>query len=76
MVIIALLDRAERRRIHKAIQRTPDKGFAQRLMAILLLAQGKTIIAVSDATGAARSSIGRWINWYTNGGIDALKSLP
>lgn len=76
MAIIAPIDRAERRRIHKAIQRTPDKGFARRLMAMLLLAQGKTIVAVSDATGAARSSIGRWINWYTDGGIDALKSQP
>ncbi|ENM3778519.1 IS630 family transposase [Vibrio cholerae] len=76
MAIIAPIDQAERRRIHKAIQHTADKGFARRLMAMLLLAQGQTIVAVSETIGAARSSIGRWINWYTDGGIDALKSQP
>ncbi|ELR65992.1 Mobile element protein [Photobacterium marinum] len=76
MQIIAPIPRPERRRMHKAIQSTSDKGFARRLIALLALHEGKNIVEVHKIIGAARSSIGRWINWYTKCGIDGLKSLP
>jgi transposase len=62
--------------MHKAIQSTSDKGFARRLIALLALHEGKSIVEVHELIGAARSSIGRWINWYTECGIEGLKSLP
>ena len=49
---------------------------ARRLMAILLLHEGRTITDVHHLTGAARSTIGRWLRWYRDEGIDALEALP
>jgi len=76
MAIISPLPRPERRRIHKLIQTTRDKDHARRLMAILLLHEGRTVCDVHLATGAARSTIGRWLGWYQDSGLEGLKSLP
>ncbi len=75
MPILPPLPRPQRRRIHKIIHATRDKGHARRLMAILLLHEGRTITDV-HLTGAARSTIGRWLRWYRDEGIDALEALP
>ncbi len=72
MPILPPLPRPQRRRIHKIIHATRDKGHARRLMAILLLHEGRTITDVHHLTGAARSTIGRWLRWYRDEGIDAL----
>ena len=45
------------------------------LMAILLLHEGRTITDVHHLTGAARSTIGRWLRWYRDEGIDALEAF-
>lgn len=76
MAIIAPIPRGERRRMKKAIQSTKDKNYARRLIALMQLHEGKTIVEVCRITGAARSSVGRWINWFTQGGLEALCSLP
>ncbi len=76
MPILAPMSRAEKRRFHREIQRTKDKDYARRLIVILLLLDGKSIVEASQATGAARSSIGRWLNWYTDCGLTGLRSLP
>ena len=76
MAIISSLPRPKRRRIHKLIQTTRDKDHARRLMAILLLHEGRTVCDVHLATGAARSTTGRWLSWYQDSGLDGLKSLP
>ncbi len=44
-------------------------------MAILLLHEGRTITDVHHLTGA-RATIGRWLRWYRDEGIDALEALP
>ncbi len=75
MAIIAAIPRPERRRMHKAIQTTKDQGFARWLMAMLMLHKGHSASEVQDLTGAARSSVNRWINWYTNSGMEGLKLL-
>ncbi len=72
MPILPPLPRPQRRRIHKIIHATRDKGHARRLMAILLLHEGRTVTDVHHLTGAARSTIGRWLRWYRDEGIDAL----
>ena len=68
MPILPPLPRPQRRRIHKIIHATRDKGHARRLMAILLLHEGRTITDVHRLTGAARSTIGRWLRWYRDEG--------
>ena len=70
------LPRSQRRHIHKIIHATRDKGYASRLMAILLLHEGRTVTDVHHLTGAARSTIGRCLRWYRDEGIDALEALP
>ena len=75
MPILPPLPRPQRRRIHKIIHATRDKGHARRLMAILLLHEGRTITDVHHLTGAARSTIGRWLRWYRDEGIDALEAF-
>ena len=53
MPILPPLPRPQRRRIHKIIHATRDKGHARRLVAILLLHEGRTITDVHHLTGAA-----------------------
>ncbi|MGB2517523.1 IS630 family transposase, partial [Shewanella algae] len=46
MTILAPLCRAERKRMQKLIQKTNDKHFARRLMAMLMLHQGLPVTQV------------------------------
>lgn len=73
-MILTLPDRAERRRLIKNIHKTKDKDHCRRLTAILLLAEGQTVAAVSNTLAAARSSVNRWVRWYTECGIEGLES--
>lgn len=43
-------------------------------MAMLMLHQGHSITQVHHVTGAARSSIGRWLDWYSQCGPEGLNS--
>ena len=73
-MILTLPDHDERRRIINKMHRTKDKDLCRRLNAILLLADGHSVSAVSRLTAAARSSINRWVNWYTLFGLEGLKA--
>lgn len=75
MSIIAAIPDEERRFMRKEAQQTRDKNHARRLIAILMLHQGMTVSEVSRLLCAARSSVGRWINWFTLHGVEGLKSL-
>ena len=76
MPIIAPIPRTERRLMQKTIHKTKDKNHARRLTAILMLHRGDTVCHVARTLCCARSSIGRWINWFTLSGAEGLKSLP
>ncbi|HAK3334484.1 TPA: IS630 family transposase, partial [Salmonella enterica] len=75
MPIIAPIPDEERRLMRKEAQQTRDKNHARRLIAILMLHQGMTVTDVARILCAARSSVGRWINWFTLHGAEGLKSL-
>lgn len=75
MPLIAPIPNEERRLIRKEAQQIRDKNYAKRLIAILMLHQGMTVTDVTRILCAARSSIGRWINWFTLHGTEGLKSL-
>jgi transposase len=62
--------------MQKEIHKTRDKNHARRLMAMLMLHEGDSVTDVAQRLCAARSSVGRWINWFTLFGIEGLKSLP
>ncbi len=74
MPIIALIPRNERRQMKKIIQTTRDKNYARRFM--LMLHRGESVSQVARTLCAGRSSVNRWINWFTLYGLEGLKSLP
>lgn len=76
MPIIAPIPRNERRQMQKTVHKTADKNHARRLMAMLMLHRGESLTHVAKTLCAARSSVGRWINWFTLFGAEGLKSLP
>lgn len=73
---ITSIDRAERRRLEKIVQRSKDKRFSRRANAILLLHGGMSRALAAKLLSAARSSINRWCQWYEAEGIDGLKDAP
>lgn len=76
MTIIAPIPRNERRLMQKTVQQTRDKHHAHRLLAAMrMLHRGYTVTEVSRILCCARSSVGRWINWFTLYGIEGLHSL-
>lgn len=76
MPIIAPISDAERSLMRKIIHRTDDKNHARRLTAMLMLHRGDTVSDVAKSLCCARSSLGRWVNWFTLYGLEGLKSLP
>ncbi|WP_067703290.1 IS630 family transposase [Erwinia sp. ErVv1] len=76
MPIIAPIPNNERRQMEKIVHKTTDKNHSRRLMAMLMLHRGESLSYVAKTLCAARSSVGRWINWFTLFGIEGLKSLP
>lgn len=76
MPIIAPIPRNERRQMQKIVQKTRDKDYARRLTAMLMLHEGSPVSRVAKTLCAARSSVGRWISWFTEYGSEGLKSLP
>ncbi|MBO2606354.1 helix-turn-helix domain containing protein [Shewanella algae] len=56
------------------MHKTRDKNECRRLNAILLLVSGHTVTEVSGLIAAARTSINRWVSWYTECGIEGLES--
>ncbi|EBG2798550.1 DDE endonuclease [Salmonella enterica subsp. enterica serovar Blegdam] len=75
MPIIAAIPDEERQLMRKEAQQTYYKNHARRLIAMLMLHQGMTVTDVARLLCAARSSVGRWINWFTLHGVEGLKSL-
>ncbi|HGE1203102.1 TPA: IS630 family transposase [Salmonella enterica subsp. enterica serovar Typhimurium] len=75
MPIIAAIPDEERQLMRKEAQQTHDKNHARRLIAMLMLHQGMTVTDVARLLCAARSSVGRWINWFTLHGVEGLKGL-
>lgn len=65
MPIIAPIPRSGRRLIQKTVHKTQDKNHARRLMALLMLHRGERVSTVARILCCARSSVGRWINWFT-----------
>ncbi|EEF8153688.1 IS630 family transposase [Salmonella enterica subsp. enterica serovar Enteritidis] len=72
---MAAIPDEERQLMRKEAQQTYDKNHARRLIAMLMLHQGMTVTDVARLLCAARSSVGRWINWFTLHGVEGLKSL-
>ncbi len=75
MPIIAPIPRTERRLMQTTIHKTRDKNHARRLTAMLMLHRGDRVSDVARTLCCSRSSVGRWINWFTLCGPEGLVSL-
>jgi len=75
MQFIATIPDKERRLMPKEAQQTRDKNHARWLITILILHQGMTITDVVRMLKAARSSVYRWIKWFTLHDNEGLKNL-
>lgn len=75
MPIMAAIPDEELRLMRKEAQQTRDKNHSRRLIAILTLHRGMTVSDVARLLCAVRSSVGRWINWFTLQGVEGLKSI-
>ncbi|WP_072200295.1 helix-turn-helix domain-containing protein, partial [Escherichia coli] len=62
--------------MQKAIYKTHDKNYARRLTAMLMLHRSARVSDVARTLCCARSSVRRWINWFTLSSVEGLKSLP
>lgn len=62
--------------MQKTIHKIKDKNHARLLIAMLMLHRGDTVIHVVRTLSCSRSSVGRWINWFTLSDAEGLKSLP
>lgn len=72
---ITSIDRPERRRLEKIVQRSKDKRFSRRANAVVLVHKGRSRAEVAKVLAAARSSVNRWCKWYEEDGIEGLKDL-
>lgn len=76
MPIITPITRSERHLMRKAIHKPRDKNHVRRLNAMLMLHRGCRVSDIARTLCCARSSVGRWINWFTLSGVEGLKFLP
>ncbi len=76
MPIIAPIPQNECQKMRKLIHKTRDKNYSRRLTALLMLNEGLTVTYVAKTLHAARSSVNRWVEWFTLYGLEGPKSLP
>lgn len=76
MLILPPTFRIERRLMKKMAQKTHDKDYAARIMAMLSLYRGGAVPSVAVEFCVAPSSIWRWIKRFRTYGWAGLKSQP
>lgn len=76
MPILSPIPRNERRQMRRIAQKTQNKKYAIRIMAILLLYQGKLVSLVAEELCTAPSSVWRWIKNFRTYGRIGLENKP
>jgi transposase len=66
-----------REELHQLLKAERDVQKRQRLQALYLLAsrQAKTRLAVAELLGVHRHSVGTWLEWYEQGGLEGLLTI-
>jgi len=59
-------NRSDAPRLKKAMNNVDDKRAFQRLQAVFLLAQGRTIIEVAEIAAVSQQTIYNWVRRYLN----------
>ena len=60
--------------LHKQYRAEKVTEVRTRLHALWLLRQGQGPTAVAEAVGVGRNAMQRWLRWYREGGLDAVRS--
>ncbi|WP_340620924.1 IS630 family transposase [Xenorhabdus siamensis] len=76
MPILPPISRNERRLMKKTAQKTRNKQYSIRILAILMAYQGKSVCQIAEALCAAESSVWRWIKRFKTDGWIGLQSQP
>src|SRR5690348_16382568 len=69
------LDTQTRQDIERRRHRTHDKRIAQRLSALLWVADGRTQSEVASLLGLSERQVRKWLRLYRTQGLDALTTL-
>ena len=64
----------EQRSALQELARSERRDEADRARAILLSLEGWTSQAIASACGVTADSVRHWRNWYTTGGVEALRA--
>src|SRR5215813_12614658 len=70
-----LLDSSERQEVQGRRRQTPDKRVAQRLSAVLWVADGRTQLEVAELLGVTQRQVRKWLRLYRTQGLNALCTL-
>ena len=70
----SLVATAEQEAELRALSRSDVRGEADRARAILLTLQGWTSLEVAEAFGVTPDAVRHWRGWFTERGVDALRS--
>jgi transposase len=70
----SLVATAEQEAVLRALSRSDVRGEADRARAILLTLQGWTSLEVAEAFGVTPEAVRHWRGWFTERGVDALRS--
>ena len=60
--------------LHAAYRAEREREVRLRLHALWLVRRGKTPTATAAAVGAHRTSVQRWLRWYREGGLAAVRA--
>ncbi len=70
----SLVASAEQKTALRALASSSVRGEADRARAVLLTLSGWTAVEIGEAFGTTPDSVRRWRGWFTQGGVDALRS--
>jgi transposase len=69
------LSNSQRSELQRLYKRSTERRVAERIQAILLLADGRNIVDVASILRISKKTIKRWIAIFVNHGIDELCNL-
>jgi transposase len=71
--IVSLTD-SQRDELVDLMRSTAKKDIVTRALAVLHMAECRTLTAVAEKVGTALKSVARWRDWYRDGGIEILQT--
>ncbi len=74
MIYVHELSESERHNVVEALEHWDDAAEVRRVRAIRLSDKGWNVPDIAEALDVSRKSVRNWINWYEEGGLEALRT--